>query len=87
MRKTYSKPEIMFESFTLNTNISAGCERVVGNPAKGTCGIPGSDPGHDNLFTATITGTEGCQIPVDDNYLYDQHCYDVPIESKNLFNS
>ena len=86
MKKLYSKPEIMFESFTLSTNIAGDCERVVGNPAKGTCGILGSEPGVDNLFSATVTGTSGCQIwnNADD---YDGYCYHTSVDTKNLFNS
>ena len=86
MRKTYSKPEIMFESFTLSSNIAGDCERVVGNPSKGSCGILGNEPGIDNLFSSSVKGTDGCQMCTDvDNY--DGYCYHVPTEDYTLFNS
>lgn len=86
MKKTYVKPEIMFESFTLSTNIARDCEgEPVNNATKGTCGIPGS--GGDFLFT---DGVSGCTIDwkgltgVDD---YNGLCYHNPTDNNNLFNS
>ena len=86
MKKTYKKPEISFESFLMSTNIAGNCEGpAVGNPSRGSCGIPGSAPGM-NLFSATIDGPNGCQIPsVDDPN--DKFCYHNPTEYNNLFNS
>lgn len=36
MKKTYSKPEILFESFVANVNIAA-CENDVNMPTASTC--------------------------------------------------
>ena len=41
MKKAYSKPDIVFEDFSLSTNIAAGCEE---NPSLytetvNTCGV------------------------------------------------
>lgn len=86
MKKTYVKPEIMFENFSLSTNIAGDCEGpAVGNPARGTCGIPGSGP-NMNLFSEGIGGTNGCHIISEDSP-NDEFCYHNPTEYNNLFNS
>lgn len=82
MKKQYSKPEIEFQSFSLSTRIAGDCERKVGNPSKGTCGIPGSAPGLD-LFSETVDGC-GIHSSTDEN---DGFCYHVPITESTLFNS
>lgn len=86
MKREYRKPIVVFEDFLLSTNIAGDCEKIVDNPTKGSCGVLGSVPGIDNLFSKTVTGVDGCQIwnDVDD---YDGYCYHVPSDSKNLFNS
>lgn len=81
MKKEYMKPTIVFEDFTLSTNIAAGCDSIVGNPSQGTCGIPGT--GGICIFSTPETG---CNILFDDGS-YDGLCYHVPTEGNNLFNS
>ena len=39
MKKIYSKPEIMFDSFTLTTNIAAGCGKKIDTHVNGVCGL------------------------------------------------
>lgn len=87
MKKIYNAPDILFESFLLSTNIAGDCEGPkVGNPARGTCGIPGSAPGM-NLFSAGIDNPEfGCHVPSMDSE-NDEFCYHNPTEYNNLFNS
>ena len=80
MKKQYSKPEIMFESFTLSVNIAGDCEKIVGNPAKMQCGINGS--GGEVLFIDQSI----CSFLVD-NDDYNGFCYHNPSDSANLFNS
>ena len=84
MKKKYFKPRVMFEYFNLSTNIAGDCERIVGNPAKGTCGIPGSDG--SNLFSASVQGCDfdWASLKGDE---YDGFCYHVPTEEYTLFNS
>ncbi|MBQ9762193.1 MAG: hypothetical protein IJV82_03850 [Oscillospiraceae bacterium] len=84
MKKTYSKPDIAFESFSLSMNISAvgGCSTIVKGFANGNCGV---NFGGRMVF---MTNVEGCQKKVEDgspaaNYL----CYHVPTEGKTVFNS
>lgn len=82
MKKVYEKPAIVFESFTMSANIAGDCEKIVGNPSKGSCGVKGSVDGLD-LF---IEGVTGCiiQNSTDD---HDGFCYHNPTEYNNLFNS
>lgn len=80
MKKIYSKPEIAFESFTLNTNIAGDCEVKIDTFRANQCGITW---GTDVLF---FSGMSVCVEPVEtdgENGL----CYDIPTPSTALFNS
>lgn len=88
MKKVYSKPEIQFEDFTMSTSIAAGCEKIVGNPSQGTCGIIGS--GGYTIFNSSVGG--GCVFTPEDTGngaedVYDGACYHVPNDYSNFFNS
>ena len=54
MKKVYEKPEIVFENFSLSTNIAAGCEVKTNTPSQGQCGIKW---GSDILFLADTNCT------------------------------
>ena len=84
MRKTYSKPEIVFENFSLSTNIAGDCEGIVGNPAKGTCAVVGT--GGINMFDSSAE-VGICVFTPSDGDKWDAFCYHVPTEYNNLFNS
>ena len=84
MKKTYSKPRIMFEDFTLSTNIAAGCEGIVGNPSKDACVVQGT--GGINIFDDSISLCDFTPGGIGDTY-WDQFCYNIPTEERNLFNS
>ena len=82
MKKLYSKPMIIVESFKLNQAISAGCEEIIDTALGGQCGL---DFGSVVVFLQDVNG---CSIAVEDgsedsNYL----CYHVPTSDNNLFNS
>lgn len=82
MKKIYSAPEIMFEDFSLSSNIAAGCEKIV-NPHLYECGV--NFPGIGIIFTDDALG---CIEKVEsDTKTHDGFCYHVPQENKNLFNS
>lgn len=87
MKKTYIKPQIMFESFSVSENIAGDCERIVGNPSKGTCAVVGS--GGVAVFTDSMQACdftpEGMGQTKNDEW--DGFCYHVPTEYNNLFNS
>lgn len=82
MKKRYSKPEIMFESFTTSTNIAAGCENIFGLYSRGVCGIPTNVPG----MTIFNEGS-GCTVQGNDESVHNGLCYHVPTAGDNLFNS
>lgn len=84
MKKVYSAPDILFESFALSTNIAGDCEPpYVTTASKGSCGVPGT--GGVMLFTV---GLGNCNAPGYNEYVTnDGFCYHNPTDDKNLFNS
>ena len=80
MRKTSTKPDIIFESFSMSTSIAAGCELETPLPSSAdNCGYP---------IRGGIVFMEGSQCttyPQDGQY--NGFCYHVPTDLKNLFNS
>lgn len=84
MKKAYQKPEIMFEDFTLSTNIAGDCEGEFVGASRDSCGVLFSD-GVSMVF---VPENNGCNFHVDPNtYLHDGLCYHVPYDAGNLFNS
>ena len=88
MKKTYTKPQISFESFLMSTNIAAGCEFKTSQMAEGACGYKPSDRWTGpNVFVSASTGC-GTTYP---NGEYsdgkDVICYHNPTDLNNLFNS
>lgn len=89
MKKTYTKPEIVFESFVLSTNIAGDCEakaQTFANYSESGCGYL---LGTNIIFGTDLTGCKG-----DDNYRqvepntgWNSICYHVPSEANNIFNS
>ena len=79
MKKAYTKPEIIFDDFSLATTIAAGCAKRFTAAAKDSCGIVF---GAGMLFTNDMGG---CTIKaeVDDG----GYCYHVPADGMNLFTS
>ena len=87
MKKAYSKPEIMFEDFTLTNSITVGCGALVGAPTAGQCAyevITSRDTKY--IFTASMTNI--CTSPENDDE-YNGLCYHVfgPEAEGALFNS
>lgn len=89
MKKTYVKPEIMFESFTLSTNIAGDCEVKTYTPSNNSCGLEFTGVG--TVFLDTMNGcqTENGGFPVHSeggDGEFNGICYHVPY-GNNLFNS
>lgn len=82
MKKTYSKPEIFFENFSLSTSIAGNCDVIIGLPSQFACGIP-----DENGTGSTIFSSGNCTFPGDENTMYDKFCYHVPSDGSQLFNS
>jgi hypothetical protein len=86
MRKTYSKPEIVFEGFTLSTNIAGDCEEKTHTPAARQCAVDFSGL---SLF---LDGMGACaDIKVENlggDGEFNSICYHVFTDgSRNFFNS
>ena len=79
MKKFYSKPEILFEDFSLSTSITAGCEFTEANSTQDVCGYPTRD---GMVFVSDVPG---CKFVQPDNN--DTLCYHVPDANHNIFNS
>lgn len=81
MKKTYTKPEIMFESFILSTSIAA-CDKDTGLPSRDICGMQFGD---DIIFTSGISQCDsGLPVPDDGHYGF---CYHNPEGALMLFAS
>lgn len=80
MKKIYSKPEILFEDFSLSISITAGCDIEHGTQAENECGYYFGRDGI--IFTETV---DGCQYKKPDGY--NNLCYHIPTETSDLFNS
>ena len=78
MRKTYSKPEIMFENFALNQSIASSCEVKTHTPAVKECGYLGDFD--EPIF---VSGVDECKTTVQES---DALCYHT-FEANSLFNS
>lgn len=84
MKKSYSAPDIIFESFSLSTSIAA-CD-VETNFGVGNCGYE-VYPG----FIIFKYGVDGCYAPIEGDIFEtsngDSLCYDNPSGLTNLFSS
>lgn len=85
MKKEYSSPEILYESFSLNENIAVtntNCSRNVNTQYSGDCGL---QYGNKIVFTIPVTG---CRVKIEDGSpVFDGLCYHIPSGENNLFNS
>ena len=80
MKKSYEAPEILFEDFSLSTNIATNCE-VTANHTDNVCGL---NWGRFVLFTVGVINS--CNRSVEDTGgLYDGLCYHNPSDDNNLF--
>lgn len=86
MKREYRKPEIVFESFALSTNIAAACAIDTNQHSQNVCGI--YLPGVGNVFTEDVNVCTKRVNPDDPGAsLYNRYCYHVPTEARSLFNS
>lgn len=81
MKREYTKPDILFESFSLSTSIAGNCAVKTFLPSPGACGLPF---GSTVIFTSGVTG---CHKKFQNGISYDGVCYDNPLETNNLFRS
>ena len=85
MKKNYEKPMILFEDFTMSTNIAAGCN-YISNHAENECGyiVEGATGfGDITVYMTSITGCDWTHVDGE----YNGICYHGPIDTSDLFNS
>lgn len=80
MKKSYTKPIVGFEDFTLSANIATGCGSKTGLPSKDQCGL---NQGDEVLF---LTSISACTEPYEDNATV-PFCYHNPTDEQRLFSS
>lgn len=83
MKKCYIAPEILFEDFSISTNIAAGCEEKTNLPSYNLCGLKW---GKKVLFTDELSACTTKFSSAGTNP-YDGLCYHNPDSNYNLFNS
>lgn len=89
MKKVYKKPEIMFEDFTLSTNIAGDCEKKTNTQNSGTCAYTvATKYGSWEVFTDAVSACTTKESTLDGvaDGVYNSICYHVPY-GENLFNS
>jgi hypothetical protein len=83
MKKVYSKPMATFESFTLSSNISAGCAKVQGVTTNSSdyhsCSI--------TQYGWSLFVIEGICMFVPKDEDLDKFCYDIPTSTQRIFGS
>lgn len=82
MKKTYQKPDIEFDSFSLSSSIAGPCAFDTNTQSQNVCSV---DFGKYEVFTSQVNGCEGKVIA--DSGIYNGFCYHVPTNDKNVFMS
>lgn len=84
MKKRYSKPEIMFEDFSVSNSIAGGCNAIISGHSYGTCPYKTMDEflGEVNIFIEDFAVCTTVEADGEHNGI----CYHVPYDN-NLFNS
>lgn len=86
MKRIYSKPDIMFEDFTLSTSIAAGC--AITNPVQtqDVCAVRWNMGGdYINIFNSGVGACDPQFSPIFSEN--DSICYHNPSDENRLFNS
>lgn len=83
MKREYSRPEILFDSFQLCTTIAGSCEFDTETKSQGDCYV---DFGEYKVFTSQVAGCRRYGMIVDSG-IFNGYCYHVPVNGQNVFNS
>lgn len=92
MKKVYSAPDILFESFVMSTNIAGDCEILPTDWLQSNYNSCGHVYGDYIIFGTDLGGCNGSgdayrQVNPDSGYFKDSYCYHVPSVESNIFNS
>ena len=82
MNKTYTKPDIMFEDFSLSTSIADNCSVKMGTFHQWSCHV---QFGTMKVFTSEVIGCRQPGCIVVDSGEFNGLCYHVPTNNKNIF--
>ncbi len=82
MKKTYEKPQIVFDNFELSQSIAAGCS-FISNHAWKICGVYNEDFG-EWIFNE-VSGASACTITPAE--IDDRICYHVSPDENMVFSS
>ena len=80
MKKTYAKPQIVFESFQLTANIAGGCNTRPNSADEATCGY------YDNGWIV-FQNSAVCNFPAGPDGKHNGLCYHVPTGDISVFTS
>ncbi len=83
MKKVYTKPEIMFEDFSLNNSITVGCEKTAQQVEYDCAYTVVTSAGEISVFTTLV----GACTSVEQDGGYKGICYHVPSTGNNVFTS
>ena len=82
MKKTYAKPEIMFEDFSLSTHIASDCEFYPGHPDLDFGGV--GFVFLENICEFEVTEVGGLEDGTDG---WNKICYHVFADDRTIFTS
>lgn len=81
MKKTYAKPQIVFESFQLTANIAGDCNTRPNSTNEATCGY------YDDNGWIIFQNSAVCNMPANAGDQNDKLCYHVPTGDISVFTS
>ena len=81
MKKTYAKPQIVFESFQLTANIAGDCNTGPNSADEATCGY------NDNGWIVFQNSAVCIDVKVGPDDNYNGLCYHVPTGDISVFTS
>lgn len=79
MKKSYMKPIVTFESLAISSRIASGCALISTDSAEMVCPVVDEEAGW-----MVFADANNCEMSFD---VYDQICYDIPIDSGKVFQS
>lgn len=82
MKKTYAKPQIVFESFQLTANIAGDCNTRPNSASEATCGYI-----DDNGWIVFQNSTVCIHVQVGPDGKHNGLCYHVPTGDMSVFTS
>lgn len=89
MKKTYIKPQLRVECFSLNQSIAAHCgykdENYLGHPTHADKYSCGWDDGFGNVYW--LDSVSKCGTKVGDDFVHEEYCYNNPTGLVTIFAS